>query len=123
MARVQRYIVEGADVTFVEAPRSAEEIREIPKRLSVPQIVNVVVGGKTPVLGQEELAAMGYGLVLYANAALQGAIAGMMAALTQLKAAGKMDVANPALASFAERQRLVRKPLFDALEKKYGGEK
>ena len=123
MARAQQYIAAGADVTFVEAPRSAEEIREIPKQLAVPQIVNVVVGGKTPVLGQQEFAAIGYGLVLYANAALQGAIAGMMAALTQLKAAGKMDAANPVLASFAERQRLVRKPLYDALEKKYGDEK
>jgi 2-methylisocitrate lyase-like PEP mutase family enzyme len=123
IARAQRYIEAGADVTFVEAPRSAEEIRDIPKRLSVPQVVNVVVGGKTPVLGQEQFACMGYGLVLYANAALQGAIAGMLAALKQLKSEGRMDAANPALASFAERQRLVRKPLFDELEKKYEDEK
>jgi 2-methylisocitrate lyase-like PEP mutase family enzyme len=123
IARAQRYIEAGADVTFVEAPRSAEEIRDIPKRLSVPQVVNVVVGGKTPVLGQEQFANMGYGLVLYANAALQGAIAGMLAALKQLKSEGRMDAANPALASFAERQRLVRKPLFDELEKKYEDEK
>ncbi|HEX4642581.1 MAG TPA: isocitrate lyase/phosphoenolpyruvate mutase family protein, partial [Candidatus Acidoferrales bacterium] len=123
IARAQRYIEAGADVTFVEAPRSAEEIRDIPKRLSVPQVVNVVVGGKTPVLGQEQFAGMGYGLVLYANAALQGAIAGMFAALKQLKSEGRMDAANPALASFAERQRLVRKPLFDELEKKYEDEK
>jgi 2-methylisocitrate lyase-like PEP mutase family enzyme len=123
IARVQRYIEAGADVTFVEAPRSAAEIREIPQRLSVPQVVNVVVGGKTPVLGQEQFAGMGYGLVLYANAALQGAIAGMLAALKQLKSDGRMDATNPALASFAERQRLVRKPLFDELEKKYADEK
>lgn len=123
IARAQRYIEAGADVTFVEAPRSAEEIREIPKKLPVPQVVNVVVGGKTPVLGQEQFAGMGYGLVLYANAALQGAIAGMLAALKQLKSEGRMDAANPALASFAERQRLVRKPLFDELEKKYADEK
>jgi 2-methylisocitrate lyase-like PEP mutase family enzyme len=123
IARVQRYIEAGADVTFVEAPRSAGEIREIPLRLSVPQVVNVVVGGKTPVLGQEQFAGMGYGLVLYANAALQGAIAGMLAALKQLKSDGRMDAANPALASFAERQRLVRKPFFDELEKKYADEK
>jgi 2-methylisocitrate lyase-like PEP mutase family enzyme len=117
--RAQRYIEAGADVTFVEAPKNAEEIRAIPQRLSVPQVVNVVVGGKTPVLGQEELAKMGYGLVLYANVALQGAIAGMQAALKHLKSNGRVDEASGMVASFAERQRLVKKPLFDDLDRKY----
>ena len=121
--RAERYIEAGADVTFVEAPQNADEIRKIPQRLSVPQIVNVVVGGKTPVFGQEELAKMGYGLVLYANVALQGAIAGMQGALKQLKATGRVDVASAMVASFAERQRLVKKPFFDELEKKYSEEK
>jgi 2-methylisocitrate lyase-like PEP mutase family enzyme len=89
----------------------------------VPQVLNAVVGGKTLALGQEELAAMGYGLVLYANVALQGAIAGMQAALKQLKTAGRMDASSSVVASFAERQRLVRKPFFDELEKKYAEEK
>jgi 2-methylisocitrate lyase-like PEP mutase family enzyme len=121
--RAGRYIEAGADVTFVEAPQRAEEIRKIPERLSVPQVVNVVIGGKTPVYGQEELARMGYGLVLYANVALQGAIAGMQAALKQLKATGKLDAASELVASFQERQRLVRKPLFDELGQKYADKK
>jgi 2-methylisocitrate lyase-like PEP mutase family enzyme len=120
--RAQRYIEAGADVTFVEAPQTAEEIRKIPQRLSVPQVVNVVVGGKTPVLGQQELADMRYGLVLYANLALQGAIAGMQAALKQLKSAGRIDAASEMIASFVERQRLVKKPVFDELDKKYSDE-
>lgn len=123
LERVQRYIEAGADVTFVEAPEDADEIRKIPQRLSVPQVANVVIGGKTPVFGQEELAEMGYGLVLYANVALQGAIAGMQAALKQLKATGRMDAASAMVAGFAERQRLVRKPFFDELKKKYSEEK
>lgn len=117
--RAERYIEAGADVTFVEAPVNVEEIRKIPGRLRVPQVVNVVVGGKTPVLGQEELARMGYGLVLYANVALQGAIAGMQRALKQLQASGRMDPGSDTVASFAERQRLVKKAFFDALERKY----
>ena len=117
--RAQRYVEAGADVTFVEAPKSVDEIRAIPQRLSVPQVVNVVVGGKTPVLDQEELGKMGYGLVLYANVALQGAIAGMQAALKHLKTNGRMDEASGMVASFAERQRLVKKPLFDELDRKY----
>jgi len=121
--RAQLYIEAGADVTFVEAPKSADEIRAIPQRLAVPQVVNVVVGGKTPVFGQEELATMRYGLVLYANVALQGAIAGMQAALKHLKATGRMDEASGMVATFAERQRLVKKPLFDELDRKYAERK
>ncbi|HEY2645957.1 MAG TPA: oxaloacetate decarboxylase [Candidatus Acidoferrales bacterium] len=117
--RVQRYIEAGANVTFVEAPQTADDIRKIPTRLSVPQIVNIVVGGKTPVLGQEELAKMGYGMALYANVALQGAIAGTQAALKQLKTNGRVEPADETVATFAERQRLVKKSLFDNLTKKY----
>jgi 2-methylisocitrate lyase-like PEP mutase family enzyme len=120
--RAERYIEAGADVTFVEAPESAETIRKIPQLLSAPQIVNVVVGGKTPVFAQEKLAAMGFALVLYANVALQ-AIAGMQAALKQLKTTGRMDEAGAMVASFAERQRLVKKPFFDELESKYSERK
>jgi 2-methylisocitrate lyase-like PEP mutase family enzyme len=121
--RAQRYIEAGADMTFVEAPENSDEIRKIPPRLSAPQVVNVVVGGKTPVFGQEELAKMGYALVLYANVALQGAIAGMQAALKMLKTTGRVDAESSMVASFAERQRLVKKPFFDELERKYAEDK
>jgi 2-methylisocitrate lyase-like PEP mutase family enzyme len=119
MERAERYIEAGADVTFVEAPESIEQIRKIPQRLPVPQVMNVVVGGKTPVLAQEELAVMGFGLVLYANVALQAAIAGMQTALKQLKSSGRIDEGSVMVASFAERQRLVKKSWFDELESKY----
>lgn len=117
--RAQAFIEDGADITFVEAPESLDEIRAIPARLKgTPQLVNLVVGGKTPIVDLAELDQMGFGLVLYANVALQGAIYGMQAALSQLKTEGKMGEEGP-VASFSERQRLVGKPEFDALEKRY----
>lgn len=117
--RAMAFIEEGADITFVEAPESLDEIRAIPNRLKgTPQLVNLVVGGRTPIVGLDELDQMGFALVLYANAALQGAVYGMQAALGQLKQQGSLDESGP-LASFKERQRLVNKPLFDALEKRY----
>ena len=67
----------------------------------------------------EELAKMGYGIVLYANAALQGAVAGMQRALGVLKNEGHIQEDPNLVAPFAERQRLVNKPIWDALEKKY----
>lgn len=117
--RAQRYIEAGADMTFLEAPENIDSMRTITQRLSVPQVVNVVVGGKTPVLSQKELAAMSFALVLYANVALQGAIVGMQKALAHLQNHGQIDETDSGIASFAERQRLVKKWLFDELESKY----
>jgi len=57
--------------------------------------------------------------VLYANAALQGAVKGMQLALGALKTHGRLDESSGLVATFNERQELVNKNEFDALEKKY----
>ncbi len=119
MERAAAYVEAGADMTFVEAPRSKEQISDIPKRLSVPQFINIVAGGLTPMIGFDELESMGYSMVLYANAALQASVAGMQKVLGHLKERGSLDGVAGELTSFAERQRLVGKPRYDELEKKY----
>mgnify|MGYP002663037712 CR=1 FL=1 len=119
LERAQRYAEAGADMLFVEAVTKIEEIRALPQRLSTPQLMNMVIGGKTPITDAGELADLGYGLVLYANAALQGAVAGMQKALGQLRNERRVDENPAVVAPFAERQRLVNKPFWDALEKKY----
>lgn len=117
--RAQKFSEAGADILFVEAVTTADEIRALPQRLSRPQLMNMVIGGKTPIFDAQELGGLGYGIVLYANAALQGAVAGMQKALTVLRDTRRLDE-DPALVTpFAERQRLVNKPFFDALEKRY----
>jgi 2-methylisocitrate lyase-like PEP mutase family enzyme len=117
--RATKWIEAGADVTFVEAPESLDEVTRIPALLRIPQVINIVPGGKTPIVDAAALASIRYALVLYANAAFQGAIAGMQAALSELKARGFLDESSGKIASFAERQKLVQKPLFDELERKY----
>lgn len=117
--RAQKFSEAGADILFVEAVTTAEQIRALPRRLAKPQLMNMVIGGKTPIFGAEELAGLGYGIVLYANAALQGAVAGMQKALTVLRETKRIDEDPALVVPFAERQRLVRKPELDALEKRY----
>jgi len=117
--RAQRFAEAGANILFVEAVTTAEEIRALPRRLGPPQLMNMVIGGKTPIFGAEELGQLGYGIVLYANAALQGALAGMQRALTVLRDTRRIDEDPTLVAPFKERQRLVGKPEWDALEKKY----
>lgn len=117
--RAEAFIEDGADITFIEAPKSLDDIRDIPKRLSgTPQLINLVVGGKTPILDFSELDQMGFGLVLYANVALQGALKGMHDALAALKSDGRMDEGE-LVASFEVRQNAVHKAQYDALEKRY----
>ena len=117
--RAQAFIEDGADITFVEAPETEEHIRDLPKRLGgTPQLINLVVGGKTPIIDFRHLDEMGFGLVLYANAALQGALKGMHEALSILKSDGKLDECD-FLASFEMRQKAVHKECYDNMEKRY----
>jgi len=117
--RAERFIEAGADLTFIEAVESETDLRSIPARLSAPQVLNIVVGGKTPVVDHEVLRDLGFGMVLYANTALQASIVGMQEALKVLKTNGRVDESDPRIAPFKERQRLVRKPIFDDYEQKY----
>jgi 2-methylisocitrate lyase-like PEP mutase family enzyme len=117
--RAGRYIDAGADMTFVEAPNSLEELKEIPKRLRAPQLLNIVLGGKTPIVDRKSCEDMGYSFVLYANAALQGMLLGMRTALRTLREKSVLDERDSCIASFAERQRLVGKEKFDEMERSY----
>ncbi|ODS93366.1 MAG: carboxyvinyl-carboxyphosphonate phosphorylmutase [Comamonas sp. SCN 65-56] len=119
IARAQRFAEAGADLLFVEALTSAEQLSALPKRLGAPLLANMVIGGRTPILGAPELSQLGYALVLYANAALQGAVMGMQKALTALRDGKELLETSGLVTPFAERQRLVGKPAWDALEKRY----
>src|SRR6185312_9654963 len=77
IARAASYHDAGADITFVEAPTTMEQIAEIPKRLPWPQLINIVLGGRTPELLNAKLKELGYAGVIYANVALQAALKGM----------------------------------------------
>jgi len=69
--RARAFAAAGADLTFVEAPVSLPELERIAKDVGVPQVANIVFGGKTPDPGRKHL---GFAIVLYANAILQAAL-------------------------------------------------
>ncbi len=117
--RAGAMIEAGADVTFVEAPTSAEELAQIARALSVPQVANMVFGGRTPELGQQKFAELGFGCVLYANAALQAALKASHDVLASLKREGSLASVADRLAGFDVRQQTVAKPKYDELERRY----
>lgn len=121
LERSEIFAEEGADILFLEAPEQREDIAVMSSRLkNRPLLINLVIGGRTPIIPLSELDQMGFSLVLYANVALQGAMYGMQSALRSLCAKGQMDETGPVV-PFAERQRLVAKSVFDETANKYGG--
>ena len=117
--RAQRFSEAGADILFIEATESADEVRRLVPLLDKPQLMNIVIGGKTPALDADELGQLGFGMVLYANAALQGAVLGMQKSLRSLRTNGRLDEDPNIVITFLERQRLVDKLFYDNLEQRY----
>ncbi len=119
LERGERYRQAGADVIFVEAPQSREELAEVGRRVPGPLLVNIVEGGATPALPAAELGRLGFSIVLYANAALRGALWGAREVLGELRRTGSTAGALDRMVSWEERQRLVGKPRFDELSDRY----
>jgi 2-methylisocitrate lyase-like PEP mutase family enzyme len=119
LERAELYRKAGADVIFVEAPESREELAEIGRRLDGPLLVNVVEGGATPQLPADELGALGFSIVLYANAALRGAVHGMRVVLEHLRRTGSTRGVLEQMIGWEQRQELVGKPFFDELSERY----
>jgi 2-methylisocitrate lyase-like PEP mutase family enzyme len=118
LERAHAFMEVGADVIFVEAPLDRSEIERV-AALEAPQLINIVMGGKTPMLSLDELKRLRFSIVLYANAALQASVMAMQDVLGQLLKDGSLSGYADRLASFEERQRIVGKPFFDELEARY----
>ncbi|NRA98610.1 MAG: isocitrate lyase/phosphoenolpyruvate mutase family protein [Rhodobacteraceae bacterium] len=67
LERAHAYVEAGADVLFIEAPRSGDELREVPKHFAgrVPLLANMVEGGATPLQGASDLEEIGYSIVIF----------------------------------------------------------
>src|SRR6201996_3241785 len=98
--RAQRFAEAGADITFVEAPLTIEELERVPREIAVPQVANIVHGGRTPDPGHAAFAKMGFAIVLYANAGLQAALHATSEVFSRLKADGSLKNVSGMLASF-----------------------
>jgi 2-methylisocitrate lyase-like PEP mutase family enzyme len=80
LERAEKYLEAGADVLFIEAVRSPEQMREVNERFHnrVPLLANMVEGGKTPVKSAEELEAIGYRIAIFPGGTVR-AVAHMLA--------------------------------------------
>jgi carboxyvinyl-carboxyphosphonate phosphorylmutase len=84
--RGNRYAEAGADIIFVEAPQSVEELARVARDVKAPLLANMVPGGRTPVVAVEELERLGYKLVIYPAVCMAAAVAAIERALARLQA-------------------------------------
>jgi 2-methylisocitrate lyase-like PEP mutase family enzyme len=116
--RVNAYLEAGADVGFVEAPASAEELARA-ARLVKPAMCNIFEGGKTPPLPKKELAAMGYAFGIYPSQTHRAAIAAAKRVLAVLKRDGDTAAIEGELATFNDREEAVDSKRWRDLETRY----
>jgi len=119
--RVNAYLEAGADVGFVEAPQTVEELRIVGRSVNGPNLVNVFEGGKTPMLAASELEAMSFRLGIYPSQTHRAAIRAAQRVLAVLKEDGHTTRIEGELCTFQERELAVGTAAWRELEEKYLG--
>jgi len=84
LRRGERYAHAGADALFIEAPVSVEEMRTIGRAFDVPQLANMLEGGRTPLLRPSELEELGFRIAIYGISPLMHAVRAMQHVLSSL---------------------------------------
>jgi 2-methylisocitrate lyase-like PEP mutase family enzyme len=107
IARANRYAAAGADVCFIEAPESREEMERIPGQVRHPLLVNMLTGGVTPILSVEELGRLGYKIVVCPIESLLVTAAAVQRLIQSLLTRGRVDELDGSMMSFAEIKKLL----------------
>lgn len=113
------YAEAGADMIFVEAPQSVEEIQRIALEVKAPLVINIFWGGKTPLVPAEQLAALGYRIVIVPSDLQRAAIRAMQRAAAEIRTHGHTAAMAEDMASFAEREELIGLAEAQALQRRF----
>lgn len=117
--RGRKYYDAGADVIFVEAPTTEEEMKEIPKKIDAPLVANMIENGVTPNLSADELKAMGYRIVVYPLSGLYGATYAIKRIFTNLRERGTTTDCKNIMIDFNDFNEIVDLNKFMEMEKHY----
>jgi 2-methylisocitrate lyase-like PEP mutase family enzyme len=120
IARVTQARAAGADASFVEAPNSLEEMAAIGRRAPAPVVANMIEKGKTPVLSKQQLAELGFHLILYPLAGLFAAAHGLAGIYDKLRRDQTTLGAEADLMAFDEFNDLIGVEKNYALAGRYG---
>ncbi len=106
--RANAYRIAGADMIFVEAPETIQQIEQIAAEVPGPKLINMFYGGKTPVVPVNELQALGYNIVIIPSDLQRAAIKSMLVTLDAIHAHGNSDLVNEQMVSFKEREKILQ---------------
>ncbi len=109
----------GADVIFVEAPKSLAEMKKIGKAINAPLVANMIEGGATPISSAKMLHKMGYKIILYPLSILYANTFATLQILKELKKSGSTTKFKKNLVNFNQFNDIVELTKFRNLEKKY----
>lgn len=107
LARAGAYREAGADVIFVEAPTSRQEIERIAREVPGPKLINMFHGGKTPILPTDELVRMGYNLIFIPSDLQRAAIHAMQQTLAAINRDGHSMAVADRMVSFKDREAII----------------
>ena len=110
----------GADATFVEAPDSLDQLREIGRRAPKPTVANMIEQGKTPVLEQTQLAELGFDLILYPLAGLYASAHALTTVYDRLRGDGTTSGVRQQLMAFEQFNELIGVDEKYALAQRFG---
>lgn len=117
--RGNAYAEAGADMIFVEAPQSVEEIQRIALEVKAPLVINMFWGGKTPLVPAEQLAALGYRIMIVPSDLQRAAIRAMQRAAAEICGHGHTAAMAEDMVSFAEREELIGLAEAQALQHRF----
>lgn len=105
--RSHAYMEAGADVIFVEAPTSIEQIERIADLLPYPKLINMFAGGKTPLIATDRLGELGYAIVIIPSDLQRAAIFAMEQTLAAIKRDGSSASFQDNMVSFGNREVII----------------
>ena len=117
--RAGAYLEAGADMIFVEAPTTEQEIAEIARRLPGLKLINMFHGGKTPLLPTARLEALGYHVVIIPSDTQRAAIRAMQRVLATIARDGSAAAMIDDMASFKDREGVVDTDGYLARDRRY----
>jgi carboxyvinyl-carboxyphosphonate phosphorylmutase len=119
IARGKAFRKAGADVIFVEAPRTVRELRVVAEQIDAPLVANMIEDGVTPNLPAKELLKLGYRIAVFPLSALYSATFAMRQVLTELKKTGATRQTRKLMVTFKDFNQFVDLTKFMNLEKRY----
>ena len=119
--RGQTYLAAGADAVFPEALESAEEFAAFARKVQAPLLANMTEFGRSPILDFNDLASMGYRLVLYPVSAYRSALKAAQVTLADIKKQGHQRDRLPQMLTRAELYDLLQYKDFEERDRKYFG--